>query len=159
MSSSTDQAQTSLPPELRALPPAAQAELARRVLARRNLLQFVLRFFPAYEAGWVHEDITRRLEAFSRAVVERRSPRLMLLMPPRTGKSTLASIYFPAWHLGHHPTHDVILSSYNLDLPMKFSRKVRDLVKEPRYAALFEATRLHPESQSAEQWETTQGGV
>lgn len=80
-------------------------------------------------------------------------------MPPRTGKSTLASIYFPAWHLGHHPTHDVILSSYNLDLPMKFSRKVRDLVKEPRYAALFEATRLHPESQSAEQWETTQGGV
>ena len=35
-----------------------------------------------------------------KAVEDKKSPRLMLFMPPRHGKSTLASICFPAWHLG-----------------------------------------------------------
>lgn len=137
---------------------SAQIELAKRELARRRLLQFTKQFHLTYEAGWVHDDICRRLERFSQQVIDRKRPRLMLLMPPRHGKSELASIRFPSWHLGHAPHHEIINVGYNLDLPMIFSRKVREVLREPAYAKLFPETSLDPESSSAEGWRTTRGG-
>jgi hypothetical protein len=74
---------------------ALQKELAARVLARRRLLPFIQRMYPKYLAGWVHADICERLEKFSDDVAEGKSPRLMLLMPPRHGKSEIASKNFP----------------------------------------------------------------
>ena len=134
----------------------ARAELALRFLTRK-LLPFVERFSPDYQAGWVHKDVCRRLEEFSRKVVAKESPRLMLFLPPRHGKSTLASIAFPAWHLGRNPQHEFISCSYSGSLAMGFSRKVRGLLREPSYKTAF-PTRLDPESQSAEAWLTTGGG-
>ena len=135
----------------------ARAELAMRFLTRKRLLPFVERFNPDYQAGWVHKDVCQRLERFSRMVVEKKSPRLMLFLPPRHGKSTLASIAFPAWHLGRNPGHEFISCSYSGSLAMGFSRKVRGLLREPTYKTAFK-TRLDPESQSAESWLTTSGG-
>ncbi|HHE3599938.1 phage terminase large subunit [Pasteurella multocida] len=135
----------------------AARELARREAARRNLLPFVMYFNEAYTPGWVHADICRRLEQFSRDVVAGKSPRLMLFMPPRSGKSEIASKTFPAWHLGHNPTHDIIGCSYSAALAIDFSRKVRGLVQDERYQNIF-PTRMDEASQSAERWNTAQGG-
>jgi len=157
----TAAAQAAATPDLDAPPPElapALREMAARVLSRRSLLQFTKKTHPSYEAGWVHADICARLERFSRDVEARRSPRLMLLMPPRHGKSELASIRFPAWHLGHHPAHEVINVGYNLDLPMKFSRKVREMLRDPLYKSIFPGAGLDPESQSIETWSTLAGG-
>lgn len=132
--------------------------LADRVLARRRLLHFTKLTHPRYSAGWVHDDICRRLERFSAQVAAGKSPRLMLLMPPRHGKSELASIRFPAWHLGHYPHHELINVGYNSDLPMGFSRKVREVFRDPHYQAIFPGSVLSPDSQSVEKWMTTAGG-
>lgn len=129
----------------------ARLELAHRVLARRRLLTFTQKINPRYLPGWVHEDICRRLERFSREVEEGKSPRLMLLMPPRHGKSELASRMFPAWHLGRCPDHEFIACSYNVSLAMSFSRKVKEVIQDPVYEAIFD-TRLHPDFQAAEEW-------
>lgn len=136
----------------------AEQELAKRILARKRLLPFVERFNPDYLAGWVHKDICQRLEKFSDQVANKESPRLMLFMPPRHGKSTLASVAFPAWHLGRHPNHEFISCSYSGSLAMNFSRKVRQLLREPVYKNVFEKSRLDKDSQSIESWQTTQGG-
>ena len=136
----------------------AQKELAKRVLSRKRLLPFVERFNPDYVAGWVHKDICQRLEKFSQDVVDRKSPRLMLFMPPRHGKSTLASITYPAWHLGRNPKHEFISCSYSGSLAMSFSRKVRHLLREPLYKNVFTEAKLDPTSQSVEAWLTTKGG-
>lgn len=130
---------------------AAQREIAHRVLARRRLLEFTKKINPRYQAGWVHEDICRRLEKFSQDVEEGKSPRLMLLMPPRHGKSELASRMFPPWHLGRCPDHEIIACSYNVSLAMAFSRKVKEVIADPVYEAIFQ-TRLHPDFQAAEEW-------
>lgn len=135
----------------------ARAELALRFLTRKRLLPFVERFNHEYQAGWVHKDICKRLEEFSRDVTEKKSPRLMLFMPPRHGKSTLASVAFPAWHLGRNPNHEFISCSYSGSLAMAFSRKVRGLLREDGFKSAFK-TRLDPQSQSAEAWLTTTGG-
>jgi len=132
-------------------PTPAQAELASRLLSRRRLLPFTMRINPLYEPGWVHEDICRRLEKFSDDVAAKKSPRLMLLMPPRSGKSELGSRMFPAWHLGRYPDHEVIACSYNVGLAMSFSRKVKEVIGDPAYAPVFE-TRLNPDFQGAEEW-------
>lgn len=133
-------------------------ELIRREMARRSLCFFTEQTLPGYQAGWVHQDICKRLERFSAQVVAKQSPRLMLLMPPRHGKSELASIRFPAWHLGSNPTHEIINVGYNMDLPMKFSRKVRDLMRDPLYTAMYPDAYLNPDSQSIEAWNTMKGG-
>ena len=121
------------------------------MLAKRRLLPFVQRLNPRYDAGWVHKDICRRLEKFSDDVAKGLSPRLMILMPPRHGKSELASRMFPAWHLGRHNDHEVIACAYNVSLAMSFSRKVKEAMDDPAYQSVFEA-RLNPDFRSNEEW-------
>lgn len=130
---------------------AAVRELASRTISKRRLLPFIQRMNPRYLAGWVHEDICRRLERFSDDVEAGLSPRLMLLMPPRHGKSEIASKTFPAWHLGRFPDHEIIACSYNVSLAMGFSRKVQALFDDPAYQTVFDA-RLNPNNRSAEEW-------
>lgn len=130
---------------------AAQAEQAERILCKRRLIPFTKRINPRYHAGWVHNDIARRLERFSDDVAKGLSPRLMLLMPPRHGKSELASRMFPAWHLGRQPDHEIIACSYNVSLAMTFSRKVKEVLEDPAYHTVF-STRLNPNHQSSEEW-------
>lgn len=129
----------------------ALKELASRQLSKRRLLPFVQRMNPKYSAGWVHEDICRRLERFSDDVAKGLSPRLMLLMPPRHGKSELASKMFPPWHLGRHPDHEIIACSYNISLAMGFSKKIKQIIDDPSYETVFE-TRLDPNNRSTEEW-------
>lgn len=76
-----------------------------------------------------------------------------------THNSALASVGFPGWHLGNYPEHEVMACSYNSALAMSFSRKVRNLVREPAYQVVFDDMRLDPDSQSVETWHTTEGGM
>lgn len=131
----------------------AQAELARRALARRRLLDFVQFDFADFETNWHHRVIAEKLEAVERGDIKR----LMLFLPPRSGKSTLSSIYFPAWYLGRHPERDVILASYSADLAVDFGRKVRNIVNSKRYNLLF-ATTLSEDNKSAGRWSTKEEG-
>ena len=112
-----------------------------------------------YKAGWVHEDICRRLEKFSDAVAAEKSPRLMLLMPPRSGKSELCSRAFPSWHMGRNADHEIIACSYNVSLAMSFSKKVKEVLEDPSFHPVFDV-RLDPNNKSAEEWslESSRGG-
>lgn len=137
---------------------AAKQELARRELAKSHLLPFIMRFNDKYEPGWVHKDICDKLEWFSAAVAAKQSPRLMIFMPPRHGKSEIGSRSFPAWHLGRYPEHEFIGCSYGSDLANGFSRKVREVVRDPAFTAVFPECAVNKDSQSVEQWLTTKGG-
>jgi predicted phage terminase large subunit-like protein len=133
-------------------------ELARRELVRRRLIAFTQTFHPAYSAGWVHNDIARRLERFMHQIERQESPRLMLCMPPRHGKSILASKMFPAWMIGHHPEWEIIGAAHSAGLVEGFSRGIRDLINTPEYGVLFGKTVLRTDSQSVQTWSTTGGG-
>ena len=134
------------------------AELAARELCRRRLLPFIQRFRPKYMAGWVHEDICRRIERFVEQVERGESPRLLLLCPPRMGKSEIGSRHTPAWVLGKHPDWEIIAASHTSSLSLSFSRYLRDVMRDPAYAAVFPDTVLDASSQSVENWNLTKGG-
>lgn len=63
-------------------------------------------------------------------VADKEITRLMVFMPPRHGKSELISKYFPAWYLGTHPDHRVILSSYEADFAASWGEKARDILNQ-----------------------------
>lgn len=54
---------------------------------------------------------------------------LMVLMPPRHGKSELCSHYFPAWDLMMNPYHRIILTSYAAEFAAHWGRKVRNTLE------------------------------
>lgn len=133
-------------------------ELARREIARRRLVYFTTTMMPEYKPSWVHQDICRRLERFVKQVEAQQSPRLMLFMPPRHGKSQLASGMFPAWALGQHPDWKIIAASYGIELAAEFSTEVRGRLRDPEYQAIFPGTKLDKERQGIESWKTAKGG-
>lgn len=135
-----------------------QVELAQRMLCRRRLMPFIKRFRPKYLAGWVHEDICRRLERFVKEVEAGNSPRLLLMMPPRGGKSEIGSRHFPPWVLGQHPDWEIIAASHTSSLTLSFSRYIRDLLRDPAYHSVFPDAKLDSGSQSVENWNLTRSG-
>jgi len=135
-----------------------QRELARRELARRRLLFFTTSMQDDYKPSWVHQDICRRLERFAERVERGGSPRMMLFVPPRHGKTELVSKKCVAWMLGHHPDWSIIGASYAQALQTSFSRDIRDTITRPEYAAIFPDTKLRSDNKGVEEWRTTQGG-
>jgi predicted phage terminase large subunit-like protein len=63
--------------------------------------------------------------------------RLLIAIPPRHGKSMLASVAFPAWMLGRHPNHKIICATYGDVLTKDFSTRFRDIMLSPAYQGLF----------------------
>jgi predicted phage terminase large subunit-like protein len=86
------------------------------------------------------------------------SPRLLLMMPPRSGKSEISSRHTPGWILGQHPDWEIIAGSHTSSLSLSFSRYLRDVMRDPAYSAVFPDARLDPSSQSVENWNLTKGG-
>jgi predicted phage terminase large subunit-like protein len=83
--------------------------------------------------------------------------RLIINLPPRSLKSTLASVVLPAWILGHNPSAQIICVSYAQDLADRLARECRSLMSMPFYQALF-PTRLSRQKQATAEFETTQKG-
>lgn len=83
----------------------------------------------------------------------------MIFMPPRHGKSELASKRFPAWCLGKDPKRQIIAASYNSDLASDFGRNVRNIVAEPEFGHVFPTVSLAPDSQAANRMNTNHGGA
>lgn len=133
---------------------AAAQELLDRREARRNLIAFTEYTLPGYQAANHHRRIADALEAVERGDIDR----LMITMPPRHGKSELASRRFPAWYMGRNPRKNIITASYNIDLAMDFGREVRNIVASPEYQRLFPAN-LAQDSKAANRWHTESGGA
>lgn len=81
--------------------------------------------------------------------------RLMLLMPPGHGKSTYASVIFPAWWFSRHPSTSLITACHTADLASHFARRVRGLVNEHKKTLGYE---IAPSDRAQAQWRTTSRG-
>lgn len=136
------------------MPSEAARELLRRRAARKSLIDFTRYTFPGYRPAPHHRRIAEKLEAVERGELQR----LMIFMPPRHGKSELASRRFPAWFLGRNPERSVIGASYNIDLASDFGRDVRNIVSSAEYHTLF-GVDLREDSKAANRWHTDKGGA
>lgn len=121
------------------LPTIQEIRLAK---ARKGLSFFTLHTKPDYLLGWVHKEICDELDRFLQDVADKKSPRLIITMPPRSGKSELVSRRFPAFALGRNPELQIIATSYSSDLSQRFNRDVQRVIDDEKYFELFPNTRL-----------------
>lgn len=129
-------------------------ERKRVELAQNDFLAFIAAIDPNYKFG----KHLKRLGALLMDVEQNIKNRIAVSMAPRMGKSQMISIYYPAWYLGRHPDHKVIVASHTADLAVVMARKVRNLINTPEYRAIFPETSIASDAKAAAQWNTTKGG-
>ena len=122
--------------------------------ARAGLIDFASFIDPAAKR-WYRAKHLRLIADVLEQVERGEVNRVIISVPPRHWKSSLASEKFPAWYLGRNNSNAVILCSYALSLAEKFSRSVREtIVTNTRYARLFDV-KLKRDSNRADDWSLT----
>ncbi len=98
-----------------------------------------------------HELIIDELEK----VVRGECPRLMILMPPGTAKSTYISKLFPPWYLAQKPNCSILSCSHSGDFATIFGRAARNFAESNERLLGYT---LSKDSRAANEWETSNGG-
>jgi predicted phage terminase large subunit-like protein len=88
--------------------------------------------------------------------MERRHGRLMVFMPPGSGKSVYTSTVAPTWYMGRNPGKKIILASYGSDLAKRHGRRARQIVKSSSYSSIFGAG-ISSVTSAADEWSLTNG--
>lgn len=127
--------------------------------ARNKLISFCEVLKQNFETVWFHELIANKLENALERVVRKEKVRIILTIPPRHGKTNLASNYFPAWALGKYPEIQFILSTYGADLGEKMGMDTRDIINSEGYQAIFPGISLREDVKAKAKWMTNKKGV
>lgn len=118
--------------------------LLLRAARRRDLMTFAQGVFGTLEPGtpfvpsWHYEHVAWALGR----VMDGQCRRLIINVPPRSGKSIFASVALPLFALGQDPTRRVICISHTEDLARKFSIDRRTVLQAGWYQQTFPGTRL-----------------
>lgn len=129
---------------------AIEDEIDRR-RARDSFLAFYMRM-----TGFLPPRHFRIIARLLQSMEEDKVDRAMIFAPPRHIKTLGASILFPAWIMGRHPTTALMSIVHTQDYAGKIGRKVRNLLRSPSWP--FEDVNLSEDSQAREHWTTPQGG-
>ena len=129
-------------------------EAKEKEASRSDFLTFVKKMWPAFIGGRHHKIMA---DAFER-VANGELKRLIINMPPRHTKSEFASYLFPAWFLGRYPEKKIIQTAHTAELAVGFGRKVRNLISQEDFQAVFPGIELSSDSKAAGRWNTNKRG-
>ncbi len=109
-----------------------------------SIIGFTEYRFPRYQTARHHRLIGEQLERVERGEIDR----LMLELPPRHGKSELASKSFPAHCMGLDPTEMFISASATIELARDWGRDVRNIIMSEEYQTVFPGVTLAEDSKA-----------
>ena len=84
--------------------------------------------------------------------------RVIICMPPRSLKSIVASVAFPAFVLGHDPTRRLIAASYGAELAIKHASDCRAILRADWFQRVFPRTRISKIKDTESEFVTTERG-
>lgn len=120
-----------------------------------KLLPYCVGQWAGYMPAPHHKLLARKLEAVARKELRR----LIIEVPPRHGKSMLASEFFPAYNLGLNPEDQIIAATYAQGLADDFGRKVRNLISSDIHREFFPDSKLSDDSQAANRFHLESRGA
>ena len=133
----------------------ADEEDPRTGLLKNRMEEAPVVYAPVEERIAMHHKVM--MQAIQRCIETPRG-RQIILAPPGSAKSTYASVIGPSWAMGRKPNTQVILASYATGIAAKQSRKVRSIVRDPRYCAIWESRPTLAEDQRAiDDWSLSNG--
>ena len=125
-----------------------------------ELLPFTKAIFLARKGSelipnWHQDAICDALER----VVIGKTKRLIITVPPRTGKTEFAVINFIAWSMGNFPDSEFIHASYSKRLATNNTYNARAIMQSEAYKTIFPYSELMADSTAKDEFRTTAGGV
>lgn len=111
----------------------AKLLLAMAEKARRSFRHFIRYVAPDYIFNWHHLVLIDALQRLA----ERKYQRLIVMEPPRHGKSYLVSILFPAWCFARNSSEHIIVASYAVSLASRMSRDCQRVLSSDRFTQMF----------------------
>jgi predicted phage terminase large subunit-like protein len=119
-----------------------QAAMSRPMLAdhlAQDFAAFVRAAWPSVNPGrklhwnWSYDLLCEYLQL----VQQRKILRLIINVPPRSGKTTIAGVCYPCWVWLKEPSHRFLCSSYEMTLAKDTNVMRRNLISSGRYQKLF----------------------
>lgn len=126
---------------------------------RVDLLEYNKRIFKARKGvemrlNWHQVAICNALER----VVIGKTKRLIINVPPRSGKTEMAVINFIAWSMGNFPDSEFIHATYSKRLATNNTWAARAAVETDVHSAIFGPTVFRSDSNAKDEWRTMDGG-
>jgi predicted phage terminase large subunit-like protein len=147
--------------------PAAEEDLAVFLEeARQDLLFYVQVCEPTYIVSKMHALLAQKYQAIIQGVIDskaagrplpNRPRRLIVTVPPRTGKTKLFCIEGATWGLGKDSSLEFAVASYNESMPRDSSVKARARINDPTYQRIFD-TRIAEGNARIQRWALNGGG-
>ena len=122
--------------------------------AKNSLAAFATLMYPRFEVSAHHRQIISALEKIESGEIDR----LIITMPPRHGKSLLASVLYPSWYLGCNPEKHIIATSYGAALALTFGRQVRNYTADKLHRAIFPLCTPSEDASAVNRFALVQGG-
>lgn len=101
-----------------------------------------------------HVDMCHTLER----VVTGDINRLIINIPPRSGKTEIAVKNFIAWAMGNFPDAEFIHASYSKTLATSNTAEIREIMSHEAFEAVFGAPSFRSDTNAKDHFKTTQGG-
>lgn len=136
------------------LPSGMSDERLLRFMCQKDFLCFCMAVMPTFSPTKFHTFLVEKLQNVYLKLKQGEDVRLMIEMPPRHGKTTLASVLFPAWIMGKEKW-PYVCASYGASLAERNSQDCRDIVESAIYKIIFPNVRLDQDSTSKEFWKTS----
>jgi hypothetical protein len=124
----------------------SQDRVVLNAILRASFPSFVQRCFLTLNPGAIFQD-NWHIEALAyhlELVRIGKLRRLIINVPPRFLKSTVCSVAFPAFVLGHDPSKRFIVASYGSELAIKLGNDFRVILQSAWYESAFPRTRISP---------------
>jgi len=133
------------------------AQILKELATSGTFAEYCIAIDRKYTLEWFHNEVAKKLQSGYERLKRGEDVRIMFFMPPRHGKSDMATQKFPSWVLGKDSSIPVIVSSYSDELATDFGQQTRDIMQTPEYEAMFE-TRLRQDAKAKGRWLTQGGG-
>ena len=105
--------------------------------------------------NWHQAKICKALQR----VYTGRTTRLIINVPPRSGKTEVAVKAFIAWAMGLSPDSEFIHASYSKRLATANAYDIRAMMQHEAYKLVFPWLKLQDDSKAKDEFRTTAGGI
>ena len=137
-----------------------------RDLCRSSFFYFLKKFWHIVIAENPHYNfhikyLCKRMQAVAERVFrgEEKKWDLVVNVPPGTSKSSIISIFFPAWVWTRMPSARILGASYTHNLALDLSRKCRDVVMSDEYRTMFPDVKIRSDQSNKSYFMNTKGGM
>lgn len=109
----------------------------------------------SFLGNWHMEAITEHLEACFRGQIRR----LIINIPPRTGKSLITSVFWPAWVWTVRPETRFIYASHEMGLAIRDTVSMRRIIESDWYKERYPRVRLEKDQNAKGFYQNTEHGM